>query len=112
MIAGAGTKSMILKDSTVLVRNGDVLGGNTLRSFSGSPTINNAGKIAYLATDTANRTGVYTLDSLVVLASETIDGITLQGFGTSSSINDIGDVVFMGSDGTRVGSGIFHRNPD
>jgi hypothetical protein len=90
--------------SSLLVKTGDTIGGQTLTVFDHAARINDRGTVAFLGLFPGGEDGIFTQSSLLAKTGDTIGGQTLTGLGRPA-INNRGTVAFAG--GFSGGSGIF-----
>jgi hypothetical protein len=88
-----------------VVKSGDVLGGITFFGAGASPSINNAGTVAFPA-DTNIGNGIFTQFEPVARIGDLISGRTLNAFLIKPVINNAGEVVFLANAFTP-GFGVF-----
>jgi hypothetical protein len=88
--------------SSLLVKTGDTIGGQTLTGFVAPAASNNHGTMAFLG-KFAGGSGIFTQSSLVAKPGDVIGGKTLF-FPSSNRINDAGAIAFAGtfSDGSQA----------
>jgi hypothetical protein len=88
-----------------VVKTGDVLGGITFFGAGASPSINNAGTVAFPA-DTSIGSGIFTQFGPVARIGDVIGGRTLTSFLIKPMINNAGEVVFL-ANAFSPGFGVF-----
>jgi hypothetical protein len=104
----SGGGSGIFTQNGLVVKVGDTISGKTLTSIEGvtsrRPSLNNNGLVAFKASFSGGRSGIFTQNGLLVQQGDTIDGYELGGSLSHPSLNDSGQVAFEG------GFGIFTQN--
>jgi hypothetical protein len=97
-------ESAILASTTLLAKEGDKIGGQTLTSF-GLPAINNDGTVAFVGSSPSG-TGIFTQRAVLAKSGESIEGLTLTSFGPPA-INDRGTVAFQSWLSGEIATAIF-----
>jgi hypothetical protein len=90
----SGYVEAIFKDDRVLVKDGDVIGGKSIRSVS-LLSVSKQGHVVFSANIDEKTNGLFTLDGLVAKSDDLINGRPYNMW-ISPVVNSKGDVAFIG----------------